>query len=83
MLHDAPTELEKYFVKEGCFPNRQQLVNDLQTEENTNRQQLANDFKKNENTLKFHQLCDEFPQKLFLIPWGHQIQILTKCKNKR
>ena len=51
--------------KSGDKPNLQQVVGDFQTDKNQNRQQLVN----------------EFPQKLFLIPWGHHIQIFTKCKN--
>lgn len=35
----------------------------------------------NQNIKKSQQLVGEFPQKLFLIPWGHHIQIFTKCKN--
>lgn len=42
----------------------QQVVGEFKSGENQNRQQLVNDF----------------PQKLFFIPWGHQIQIFTKCK---
>ena len=35
----------------------------------------------NQTITKSQQLVGEFPQKLFLIPWGHHIQIFTKCKN--
>lgn len=56
-----------YIFYNQGITNRQQVVDEFKIEENANRQQLAN----------------EFPQKLFLIPWGHQIQIFTKCKNTK
>ena len=44
-------------------------------------QQLVGDFKTEENLIR-QQLVDDFPQKLFLIPWGHHIQIFTKYNMK-
>lgn len=74
----------KYFKKFYLFYNqkiinRQQVVGDFKNDENPNRQQLVNEFKSGENQNR-HQLGNDFPQKLFLIPWGHHIQIFTKCK---
>jgi len=60
--------------------NQQQLVNDFKSDDNSNLQQVAVEFKSEENQNR-QQLVGEFPQKLFLIPWGHHIQIFTKCKN--
>lgn len=35
----------------------------------------------NQDITNRQQVVDDFPQKLFLIPWGHHIQIFTKSKN--
>jgi len=58
----------------------QQLVGEFKLDDNSNLQQVAGEFK-NEKNPNRQQLVGEFPQKLFLIPWGHHIQIFTKCKN--
>jgi len=60
--------------------NLQQVVREFKIDDNSNLQQVAGDFKNEENQNR-QQLVGEFPQKLFLIPWGHHIQIFTKCKN--
>lgn len=49
------------------FIIRQQLVNDSEIQEDKDLQRVVN----------------ETSQKLFLIPWGHHIQILTKCKTTK
>ena len=58
----------------------QQVVGEFKLDDNSNLQQVAGEFK-NEKNPNRQQLVGEFPQKLFLIPWGHHIQIFTKCKN--
>ena len=58
----------------------QQLVGEFKSDEKPNLQQVAGEFKTEQNPNR-QQLVNEFPQKLFLIPWGHHIQIFTKCKN--
>jgi len=58
----------------------QQLVGEFKSDEKPNLQQVAGEFKTEQNP-NGQQLVNEFPQKLFLIPWGHHIQIFTKCKN--
>ncbi len=45
----------------------------------TNRQQLADDFKTEDNPIR-QQVVDDSLQKLFFIPWGHHIQIITSCE---
>ena len=59
----------------------QQLVGEFKIDDNSNLQQVGGEFEKIENNPNRQQLVGEFPQKLFLIPWGHHIQIFTKCKN--
>lgn len=49
----------------------------------TNRQQLADDLQiiKDEYTINHQQLVDDFENlSIALIPWGHHVQIFTKCK---
>ena len=58
----------------------QQLVGEFKSDDNSNLQQAAGKFKSGGNQNR-QQPANEFPQKLFLIPWGHHIQIFTKCKN--
>jgi predicted nuclease of restriction endonuclease-like (RecB) superfamily len=58
----------------------QQLVGEFKSDDNSNLQQAAGKFKSGGNQNR-QQLVGEFPHKLFLIPWGHHIQIFTKCKN--
>ncbi|WHF50959.1 PDDEXK nuclease domain-containing protein [Chryseobacterium gotjawalense] len=48
---------------------RQQVVNELGNDENSNRQQVVNEFKNN-----------HFSHHIFLIPWGHHVTLITKCK---
>lgn len=56
----------------------QQLVGEFKSDDNLNLQQVAGEIENNQNR---YQGANEFPQKLFLTPWGHHIQIFTKCKN--
>ncbi len=58
----------------------QQVVGEFKSDDNSNLQQAAGKFKSGGNQNR-QQPANEFPQKLFLIPWGHHIQIFTKCKN--
>lgn len=58
----------------------QQVVGEFKSDDNSNLQQAAGKFKSGRNQNR-QQPANEFPQKLFLIPWGHHIQIFTKCKN--
>ncbi len=44
------------------------------------RQQVVADFENEDNT-NVYKVDEEQFRKLFLIPWGHHIQIFTKCKN--
>lgn len=63
--------------------NFQQLAGIFKEEENnenSNLQQVAGEFKNEKNSNR-QQLVNEFPQKLFLIPWFHHVEIFTKCKN--
>ena len=60
--------------------NLQQVVREFKIDDKPNLQQVVGEFKSEENQNR-QQLVGEFPQKLFLIPWGHHIQIFTKCKN--
>ena len=52
--------------------NRQQLVNDFETGEKPIRQQVFADFKSKDSL-----------EKLFMIPWGHHITLITKCKSSQ
>lgn len=53
--------------------NRQQPVDDLGEE---NRQQPVDELQKQNS----HQLAEQIMEDLFAIPWGHQVQIINKCK---
>lgn len=59
----------------------QQLVGEFKIDDNSNLHQVGGGLEKIENNTNRYQVGNEFPQKLFLIPWGHHIQIFTKCKN--
>ena len=59
----------------------QQLVGEFKIDDNSNLHQVGGGLEKIENNTNRHQVGNEFPQKLFLIPRGHHIQIFTKCKN--
>jgi len=63
--------------------NLQQVAGIFTEEENNNNsilQQVSGELK-NEKNPNRQQLVNEFPQKLFLIPWFHHVEIFTKCKN--
>jgi predicted nuclease of restriction endonuclease-like (RecB) superfamily len=66
---------------------RQQLVDELQQtniQPNTIRQQLVDELQQTNiqpNTIR-HQLGDELESHpVFHIPWGHHVQIITKCQS--
>jgi predicted nuclease of restriction endonuclease-like (RecB) superfamily len=66
---------------------RQQLVGELQSTDNmrdTIRPQVVDEFQVSENkelTIR-HQVGDELEtHPIFQIPWGHHVQIFTKCKS--
>lgn len=59
--------------------NRQQLANDFKSGINSNLQKVVGDLKNDENQIR-EQPANEFPHKLFLIPWFHHVTIFTKCK---
>lgn len=59
---------------------RQQVVAELKSNQKQNRQQPVADFE-NEDNKNLSKVDEKQFQKLFLIPWGHHIQIFTKCKN--
>lgn len=59
---------------------RQQVVAELKSNQKQNRQQAVADFE-NEDNKNLSKVDEKQFQKLFLIPWGHHIQIFTKCKN--
>jgi predicted nuclease of restriction endonuclease-like (RecB) superfamily len=58
----------------------QQVAGKFRNNESQNNKQVAGEFKINENSIR-HQAVADFPQKLFLIPWFHHVEIFTKCKN--
>ncbi|GGP03162.1 hypothetical protein GCM10010992_10460 [Cloacibacterium rupense] len=81
-----------YLFYRNEFTNRYQVGDDFQNtdnqsikeikqidNENTSLQQLV---RISEN-INRQQLVNETFEKLFLIPWGHHIQILTKCKTTK
>lgn len=69
-----------YLFYNQTFTKSQQVVDEFKLDDNSNLQQVGGESKNNENQNR-QQLVNKFPQKLFLIPWGHHIQIFTKCKN--
>lgn len=52
--------------------NLQQVVGDFKIGENPIRQQVVAEFKN-----------EDFVENIFLIPWGHHIVIITKCKTPK
>ena len=58
----------------------QQVAGKFRNNESQNNKQVAGEFRNNENSIR-HQAVADFPQKLFLIPWFHHVEIFTKCKN--
>ena len=60
---------------------RQQLANEFKKiQDHSNFHQVGGELKIDENSIR-HQAVADFPQKLFLIPWFHHVEIFTKCKN--
>ncbi|MDE6079306.1 MAG: PDDEXK nuclease domain-containing protein [Duncaniella sp.] len=62
--------------------NRQQVVDDLHSDEMGNLQRLVEDFKSDDMENR-HQVGDDFemPTDFGLIPWGQHIDIFTKSKS--
>ena len=71
-------KLDFYLFYNQNITKSQQVVGEFKSGDKPNLQQAAGRFEKTSN---LHQVGGEFPQTLFLIPWGHHIQIFTKCKN--
>jgi predicted nuclease of restriction endonuclease-like (RecB) superfamily len=67
--------------------NRQQVVDDFKSDEKTNFQQVGGDLESDENPIRQQLVADfkteDFLQNLFLIPWGHHITLITKCKTPK
>ena len=70
-----------YLFYNQTITKSQQLVGEFKSDDKTNLHQVGGGLEKIENNPIREKLVGEFPQKLFLIPWGHHIQIFTKCKN--
>lgn len=67
--------------------NRQQLVNEFENDKNIIRQQLVADFKTGQKP-NLQQVVGDFKnddslEKLFMIPWGHHVTLITKCKTSK
>ena len=73
-------QLANEFKKIQDHSNFHQVGGELKIAENSTFQQVAGKFRNNENSIR-HQAVADFPQKLFLIPWFHHVEIFTKCKN--
>lgn len=73
-------QLANEFKKIEDHSNFHQVGGELKIDENSTFQQVAGKFRNNENSIR-HQAVADFPQKLFLIPWFHHVEIFTKCKN--
>lgn len=73
-------QLANEFKKIQDHSNFHQVGGELKIDENSTFQQVAGKFRNNENSIR-HQAVADFPQKLFLIPWFHYVEIFTKCKN--
>lgn len=73
-------QLANEFKKIQDHSNFHQVGEELKIDENSTFQQVAGKFRNNENSIR-HQAVADFPQKLFLIPWFHHVEIFTKCKN--
>jgi len=73
-------QLANEFKKIQDHSNFHQVGGELKIDENSTFQQVAGKFRNNENSIR-HQAVADFPQKLFLIPWFHHVEIFTKCKN--
>ncbi len=67
--------------------NLQQVIGDFKIEEDPNRQQVVNEFKIDENSIRQQVIGelknDHFSQNIFLIPWGHHVTLITKCKTPK
>ena len=72
-------QLANEFKKIQDHSNFHQVGGELKIDENSTFQQVAGKFRNNENSIR-HQAVADFPQKLFLIPWFHHVEIFTKCK---
>lgn len=73
-------QLANEFKKIQDHSNFHQVGGELKIDENSTFQQVAGKLRNNENSIR-HQAVADFPQKLFLIPWFHHVEIFTKCKN--
>lgn len=73
-------QLANEFKKIQDHSNFHQVGGELKIDENSTFQQVAGKFRNNENSIR-HQAVADFPEKLFLIPWFHHVEIFTKCKN--
>ena len=79
--------IRQQLVSELEVTNPQQLGGKSQqsdNKKNTNRQQLVDDLQSfdNKQNIICQQVADELENHMiFQIPWGHHVQIITKCKS--
>lgn len=52
--------------------NLQQVIGEFKIDKNPNRHQVGDEFKN-----------DHFLQNIFIIPWRHHVEIITKCKTPK
>ena len=69
-----------FYVEQSSSPILQQSVSELQLSINQYSKKLQQPVAEIMGE-KLHQLGGEFPLPFTLVPWGHHVEIITKCKS--
>ena len=69
-----------FYVEQSSSPILQQSVSELQLSINQYSKKLQQPVAEIMGE-KLHQLGEEFPLPFTLVPWGHHVEIITKCKS--
>lgn len=69
-----------FYVEQSSSPILQQSVSELQLSINQYSKKLQQPVAEIMGE-KLHQLDGEFPLPFTLVPWGHHVEIITKCKS--
>lgn len=69
-----------FYIEQASLPILQQLVAELQSSKNQHLKKLQQPVAEIAGE-KLYQVGEEFPTPFAFVPWGHHVEIITKCKS--
>ena len=69
-----------FYIEQASLPILQQVVAELQSSKNQHLKKLQQPVAEIAGE-KLYQVGEEFPTPFAFVPWGHHVEIITKCKS--